>query len=229
MTVAAVKAGSDDADVVIVGSGVAGALVGSRLARAGVRVTILEAGDRIDRGQAVARFRNSWRQDLGSPYVSPAHAPVPDGATPDGYLDQLGPVPYRAFYVRAVGGSTWHWTGITPRFLPQDFELRSRYGVGRDWPFSYAALEPYYARAEIELGVAGDSDDDHGSPRSARYPMLALPMPYGDQVCRRRAIAQPMPVGPPAAAREAVARSAPSALPTAPTCTPRARKRRVPA
>ena len=175
-----------DADVIVVGAGVAGALVADRVARAGLRVTMLEAGDRVDRDKAVTRFRNSWRQDLASPFTAPAHALVPDGGEPDGYLDQLGPISYRALYVRAVGGTTWHWTGITPRFLPQDFELRSRYGVGRDWPFGYRVLEPYYAQAEVELGVSGDSDDDHGSPRSTRYPMPALPMPYGDQVCRRR-------------------------------------------
>ena len=42
------------ADVVIVGSGVAGAMTGYSLARAGVKVLILEAGPRVDRAQAVS-------------------------------------------------------------------------------------------------------------------------------------------------------------------------------
>ena len=37
------------ADVVIVGSGVAGALLAARLAAAGVKVAILEAGAKVDR------------------------------------------------------------------------------------------------------------------------------------------------------------------------------------
>lgn len=40
-------------DVVIVGSGVAGALIGAKLAAAGVKVRILEAGPRTDRTAAV--------------------------------------------------------------------------------------------------------------------------------------------------------------------------------
>ena len=40
--------GNVDADVVIVGSGVAGALLAARLAAAGVKVAILEAGARVD-------------------------------------------------------------------------------------------------------------------------------------------------------------------------------------
>ncbi len=102
------------------------------------------------------------------------------------YLLQNGAYEFKTEYVRAVGGTTWHWTGITPRFLPIDFEIATRYGVGRDWPIRYADLEPYYLRAEGELGVSGDSEDDHGSPRSGPYPMPPLPMPYSDKVIARR-------------------------------------------
>ena len=40
------------ADVVIVGSGIAGAITAARLARGGVKVLVLEAGPRVDRAQA---------------------------------------------------------------------------------------------------------------------------------------------------------------------------------
>ena len=73
-------------------------------------------------------------------------------------------------YGLALGGSSNLWWGCTPRFLPADFELRSRYGVGKDWPLRYVDLEPYYGQAEQMLGVAGDSED---SPfeRSTPYPL----------------------------------------------------------
>ena len=173
-------------DVVVVGSGVAGSLVAAELAAAGLRVHILEAGGHLERARLIDRYRSSWQRDLNAPFPRYAHAPVPDLSSREPYLLSDGPDKYWAGYVRGVGGSTWHWTGITPRFVPSDFELRTRYGVGDDWPLSYADLEPYYVRAERELGVAGDSEDDHGSPRSAPYPMLPLPMSYCDRVIARR-------------------------------------------
>jgi choline dehydrogenase-like flavoprotein len=48
-----------NADVVIVGSGVAGAMIGYSLARRGVQVLILEAGPRVDREKPLMQFRNS--------------------------------------------------------------------------------------------------------------------------------------------------------------------------
>jgi choline dehydrogenase-like flavoprotein len=45
-----------EADVIIVGSGIAGALLAARLAEAGVKVAILEAGARVDRAEATQRF-----------------------------------------------------------------------------------------------------------------------------------------------------------------------------
>ncbi|MDG6095013.1 GMC family oxidoreductase [Acetobacter sp. AN02] len=57
--------------------------------------------------------------------------------------------------------------------------LRTLYGVGRDWPLSYEDLEPFYTRAEYNLGVSGsDTEDQSGlesgvcfPPRSAPYPV----------------------------------------------------------
>ena len=162
-------------DIVIIGSGVAGALIGARLAAAGLKVAIVEAGPTTDRATAVTRFRS----DL-YPYESPEWAPQPTEGNVAGYYVQDGPVPWYSDYERRVGGTTWHWLGNTPRLLPSDFEMQTRFGVGVDWPLSYDDLEPWYLQAEYELGISGDSEDDHGSPRSGPYPMPALPLSSGD-------------------------------------------------
>src|SRR5690606_1596056 len=62
-----------------------------------------------------------------------------------------------------------------------DFRLRTVYGVGENWPVSYDELEPWYHEAEVELGVAGDSHSDLGSPRKDPYPLPPLPLTYLDR------------------------------------------------
>lgn len=104
---------------------------------------------------------------------------------------QQGPELFQSTYERRVGGTTWHWLGTALRLLPNDFRLRSRYGVGVDWPISYDDLEPWYGRAEDELGVSADVPQ-LGAPRSGPYPMPAIPQSYLDHHFRAR--------GPPARA-----------------------------
>ena len=169
-------------DVVIVGSGVAGALAGARLAMAGLKVAILEAGPRTDRAKGVERLH------LGLyPYESPEWAPQPAGTDVNSYFVQGGQVPWTSDYEKRVGGTTWHWLGNSPRLLPSDFDMQTRYGVGMDWPISYDDLEPWYLLAEHELGVAGDSENDHGSPRSGPYPMPPIPLATGDLIFQEAA------------------------------------------
>ncbi|HLO22544.1 MAG TPA: NAD(P)-binding protein [Methyloceanibacter sp.] len=54
-----------EAEIVIVGSGIAGALLAARLAQAGVKVAILEAGAKVDRAEAT--LLECAAQDTGVP------------------------------------------------------------------------------------------------------------------------------------------------------------------
>lgn len=182
-----------EAEVVIIGAGVAGAITACKLACQGVKnILVLEAGPRIDRADTVLKFRRSPYIDSLSGFPNPAWAPRPDWSEADGadaqkpYIENIGPVIAREEYLRIVGGTTWHWDGITPRFLPVDFRLQSVYGVGADWPIDYDTLEPFYSEAEYELGVAGDDAKFDGSPRSKRFPMSPIPGTYGDKVIAGR-------------------------------------------
>ncbi|RXZ38637.1 GMC family oxidoreductase [Oxalobacteraceae bacterium CAVE-383] len=177
------------ADVVVIGSGVAGALAAHALALAGKSVIMLEAGPRLSRAQVVENFRGQAdKTDFMAPYPSSAWAPHPEYHPPNGYLILKGEHRFNSQYIRAVGGTTWHWAGSAWRFLPNDFNMRSLYGVGRDWPLQYGDLENAYQQAEEALGVwgpnlgpnPGPAAESLDSPRRAPYPMTPLPLSHNE-------------------------------------------------
>lgn len=172
-------------DVAIVGAGIAGALIGWKLATAGARVVFLESGPRFDRSTGVGNaFSHTTVGYPTSAYPDSPWAPIETILTPDPYYDQVGPNYFESNYERLVGGSTWHWLGTSLRLVPSDFRMRTTYGVGADWPITYDDLEPWYLAAERTIGVAGNDDEDNGAPRSGGYPMPPIPMTWSDNVIR---------------------------------------------
>jgi len=182
---------TNSADIIVVGTGVIGCLIAEQLLDAGHSVLMLEAGPRVERWQIVEKYRNLppvTVTNLDAAYPPSRWAPFLDSTsatTAADYLQLEGPNAraYRQDYVRYAGGSTWHWAGICWRLTPDDMRLKSLYGVGRDWAFDYATLEPYYTRAEYAMGVCGPSDPELQWPpiRSKPYPMGRLPFGPGEQ------------------------------------------------
>ncbi|HEX2049451.1 MAG TPA: GMC family oxidoreductase [Actinomycetota bacterium] len=187
-------------DVVIVGAGISGAIIANELGAAGKRVLMLEAGPGDDITLAgyksyLERFYGQAIKHNQSPFPDNPNAPMPKsidarrvaaGAVDSSaYLVQEGPFSTDTTYTRVFGGTTMHWEGKTLRMLPEDFETRTRYGQGRDWPIGYEDLAGYYNRAELELATSADVEDqaflgihfDDGYV----YPMKGLPLSYLDQ------------------------------------------------
>ncbi len=158
--------------VCFIGAGAAGGIMAYELALRGMEVVVLESGPKHDfskrfsYAQAILRGENPWRSSIREM----------DRHTTDGNTG------YKLDWnrVRGIGGSTLHWEGYTPRFHANDFRLHTLYGVGADWPISYDELEPFYAKAETALGVAGISDDPWASPRSTPFPLPAFEPSYSD-------------------------------------------------
>lgn len=170
------------ADVVIVGAGAVGGMAAYKLAQAGVKTLMLEAGPRIDRNAALSRFWASPDKGPNSPYENTPYAPHPEPHRLDDYFINEGPDRFIGLYLRGVGGTTWHFTGFATRFRPNDLRMRTKFGVGVDWPVSYEELEPWWEESEKEWGVAGYAGEDHGAPRRTPYPLPGIPMTYADKV-----------------------------------------------
>ena len=176
----AVKADME-ATVVVVGSGMAGAHLAYTLSKQGVDVLMLEAGQRLTRGEYLQTFYESTSKGPQAPYPSIPSAPHPvDGGYNDFYV-QAGGDDFIGAYLRIFGGTSWHWTGFADRLRPADFRMQTDYGVGEDWPIDYDLLRPYYVRAEKRWGVAGSMKHVWGAPRKAPYEMPPIPASYMDK------------------------------------------------
>ncbi len=144
---------NDDSVVCIVGSGAGGGTLGNELAQKGVKVVILEAGDRHEIPDFI---NNEWD--------SFAQLAWKDIRTTSGSWRVAKDFPnLPAWIVKAVGGSTVHWAGASLRFSDYEFKTRSTYGElpGAnllDWPITLADMEPWYAKAEYKMGVTRTND-----------------------------------------------------------------------
>ena len=170
-------------NAVVVGAGAAGGIVAKELSTAGLSVVLLERGKwytsndcRKDdlRNQRTTVLGNAFGpEDEGNPRVL-----VDAEGTPHIMLPSEGGYQNNA---ACVGGGTLSYGAMAWRYLPQDFRMRSTYGAPagsslEDWPISYDDLEPYYEKAEYEIGISGDDSGTpfHG-PRRRPLPMPPLP------------------------------------------------------
>jgi glucose dehydrogenase len=183
-----------ECDVAIVGSGFAGSLIAKELSRHRIRVVVLEAGPPVppNINGYMRSFYKASAKVPESPYP-PALASAPsavaagrptalmlsadDWKNPDkAYLDQEGStLPFKSTYERLAGGTS-HWMGLTPRLVPNDFRMSKYDPSFPNWPIDYDELEPWYGKAEAELGVSGDVAE-HSFAGLTFSPGYAYPMP----------------------------------------------------
>lgn len=146
---------TESAETVVVGSGISGLLVAGELIAAGEEVTVIERGTmRLDADRLPLSRRE---EEIRSTEHNTEPAPSQGGH------------PWQ--YAYAFGGSSLLWAGVAPRLLPSDFEMRSRFGIWRDWPMSYNDLLPFYQEAERLLEVS--SGEHELFPGSDTYPVAA--------------------------------------------------------
>ncbi|OMC16525.1 glucose-methanol-choline oxidoreductase [Mycolicibacter heraklionensis] len=133
----------DEVDLVVVGAGAGGSVLAQRLARAGWRAVIIEAGP-------FWHPDTDWVSDeAGSHSLYWTQKRIIGGDDPI----ELG----KNNSGRGVGGSMVHYAGYCPRFHPSDLRTFSLDGVGVDWPIDYEDIRRHYEVLESELPVAGQN------------------------------------------------------------------------
>jgi len=168
-----VSPASERADVVVIGSGAAGAALTWSLAQNGAKVVCLEQGDWVKRDlMASGRtdFETSQRRGPDSLFPSVRQRPEDYPVVTEGGLR-----PDQVLMFNGVGGTTVHWEGHFPRMHPSDFRVRSLDGVADDWPLRYEDLERYYDLNDRHIGVSGRAGDPANPPRAER-PTPPLPL-----------------------------------------------------
>jgi choline dehydrogenase-like flavoprotein len=187
-------------DAVIVGGGISGAIIALELTRQGKHVLIIEAGPGGDKTltgyqEYLNHFYAAASKDNQSPFPLNPNAPMPRGTEAhkiaagvtdsSGYIVQTGPFATDTTYTRVLGGTTMHWEAKTPRMLPEDFQLKTKFGQAEDWPIGYDTMERYYEEAERELGVSADVENQEYLGLKFRpgyvFPMRSMPLSYLDQ------------------------------------------------
>ena len=149
--------------VVIIGSGASGGMAAWNLTKKGIKVLMLDAGDRFDR----TKF---WT------HVQPweARERTARGEQPPQFFLDVKEQPYltppeRPFELVRVwghGGKTNVWGRVSLRYSEMDFKGAERDGWEIPWPIGYSDIAPYYDRVEQLIGVCGGTDSSDSLPGS---------------------------------------------------------------
>lgn len=176
-------------DVLVIGSGASGGWAAKRLAEAGVKVGLLDAGRAVsdkdwsehkreldlpyrNRAQEIIRKTRPKQRDLYACsefnydwFVNDLEEPY---STPE---DK--PFSWQG-RTRIVGGRTNVWGRQSYRFSEQDLKGASFDGFGEDWPLGYADLAPYYDLVEDYVGITGISEGVDELPDGKFHPPMGM-------------------------------------------------------
>jgi len=162
-------------DVCIIGSGPGGGIATYVLAKAGLKIALVEAGPRlragIDYNAHGAPYANLEKR-LSEGHRSPISSVWNDHAERN-HFTPVGDNPGHGM-LKALGGRSLCWAGHSLRFGPLDFQR---------WPITYEEVAPYYTKAERLMAVYGNRDGLSNMPDGDFQ--KPVPMRCGEQLLKR--------------------------------------------
>ena len=179
-------------NAVIVGAGAGGGVVAKELSTAGLSVVLLERG----KWHSAADCRKDDLLNQRTSVLGANFGPD-DERNPRVVVDDRGResvvAPSDGAYsnnAACVGGGTFSYGAQAWRYMEKDFRMRSTYGAVagstlEDWPIGYGDMEPFYEKAEWEMGVSGDDTANiFKAPR--RKPLAHAAAAAGQRACHPR-------------------------------------------
>lgn len=186
-----------DFDVCIIGSGAGGGPVALTLAQAGRSVLVLEKGPWLTEKDFFKDELACCRRSVYTPRLEDEqHVLEEQLRNGEWQAEATSESGWDFWNGNLVGGSSNLMSGYFYRLKPKDFRLLSEFGpiAGAnvaDWPIGYDDLEPYYAKAESEVGISGRvvkhrhqeprSTDDFPYPPVNEHPIAA----HIDRACEQ--------------------------------------------
>ena len=156
-------------DVIVVGTGMGGGLLGHALARSGRRVLFVEKGRSTLPGApgVIRSAMPEFAEPLAARSVAGYHDALARGGRSTDEVEDISGRFSKRFVPMigsGTGGSSALYGMVCERFFAGDFTPRQNFRDPGDstvpdaWPISYDEMAPWYARAEKLLGVRGQPD-----------------------------------------------------------------------
>lgn len=166
-------------NAIVIGAGAGGGIVAKELAVAGLSVVLFERGDWAtyndhDDDELISQRTTVLGNAFGPDDKRHRRVVVNNDGTTRIVLPSEGGYSNNA---ACVGSGTVSYGAMAWRFMEKDFKMKSTYGhvegsTLEDWPIDYFDLEPFYEKAEWEIGVSGDHNaNPFMAPRKKTYPM----------------------------------------------------------
>ena len=183
------QGGNQIYDVLVVGSGASGGWACKRLAEAGLKVALVDAGRQqsdLNFTEHKPQFKLKYR-DMAPEVIRRTRPRQKDcyacmEYNYDWFCNDLEE-PYTTAKdmpfswqgrMRVTGGRTNVWGRQSYRLSDLDFKAASHDGYGDDWPISYKDLVPYYDLVEEYVGITGIPEGVYELPDGKFQPPMGL-------------------------------------------------------